>query len=51
MVEVVQLSAKLDAVVGGGVEKISLAYLRFLGQLLLLADFLEWVVAVDFAGW
>ena len=51
MAEVVLLFAKLDVVVGGGVEKTALACWRFLGQLPLLVEFLEWVVDVDFAGW
>ena len=49
--EVVQLFAKLDVVVGGGVEKTALACWRFLGQLPLLVVFEERAVAVDFAGW
>ena len=51
VVVVVQLFAKLDVVVGGGGEKTALACWRFLGQLPLLVEFLEWVVDVDFAGW
>ena len=51
MAEVVLLFAKLDVVVGGGGEKTALACWRFLGQLLLLVEFEERVVDVDFAGW